>query len=168
MEEAIEVLPDAGPPVLAVQATPAMVPKLTQIVDELDQSVSAEEMILVLGRIVEAQRELKVLKEKVDEKLLEKLKSVPGRSVKFGTINYYVGSEKKVKCRNVRECIVALMEKTGGDFDLFTDTLSVNAIKQGAAKKVLGDEFAQHFETVTEEVLEKKETLHVFDEKFKK
>jgi hypothetical protein len=156
---------------LAVVEKPRASTPLAAAVAEMD--LTAEDMILVLGRVQEAQRELKTMKEHVEAKLVEKLRTLPGKSVQFGTIKYYVGVEKKVKCRDVRLAILALMDAAGGDFAAFSDALSANAIKQGAAKKMLGPAFDRFFETTTEEVLEEgkakpAETIHVFDERFKK
>jgi hypothetical protein len=158
---------------LAVVEKPKGSTPLAAAVAEMDLTATAEDMILVLGRVQEAQRELKLMREHVEARLVEKLRTLPGRAVQFGTVKYYVGAEKKVKCRDVRLAILALMDAAGGDFAAFSDTLSANAIKQGAAKKVLGPAFDQHFETTTEEVLEEgkakpAETLHVFDERFRK
>jgi hypothetical protein len=89
-----------------------------------------------------------------EEQLMEWIK-VNGDLVISETARYYVGTPKTTKCLDVPATVEALMNAVAGDFTRFCDTLSANAIKHGAAKKILTeDDFARLFKTETREVLQ--------------
>jgi hypothetical protein len=67
-----------------------------------------------------------------------------------GEVRWYAGTAKTVKCHNIPGALEALMVATEGDFSKLCEVLSSNAIKQGAAKKILRDDWNKFF-TVAEE-----------------
>lgn len=85
-------------------------------------------------------------------------------------VRYYVGKEKKTKCMDQRQAVEALISATAGDLDKFCETLSANAIKHGAAKKLLAPEtYGVYFTTEESDDLkegEPKKKLIRMDEKF--
>jgi hypothetical protein len=64
----------------------------------------------------------------------------------------------------------AVLEESGGDIDLALSVLSANAIKHGAARDVLKDQFSKFFETTVEQDLEQKpvKTLAAINTRFVK
>jgi len=59
----------------------------------------------------------------------------------------YVGTQRRVKCKNNQAVFDKLMESLGGDIEQVLGALSSNAWKHGAAKNILGSqEFETHFE----------------------
>ena len=74
--------------------------------------------------------------------------------IRFGSEKWWVGDSKTTKCIDVRKTVEALLEKTAGDFDHFCTMLSANALKPGACKKLLGDDFKDHFKIEVKEKLE--------------
>jgi hypothetical protein len=86
------------------------------------------------------------------------------------TSRFYVGDEKRVKCVNVPAAVEALITACNGDFTAFCEILSSNALKHGAAKKVLPAEvFEQFFATEVVEDLKTgaaKKKLLKADERF--
>lgn len=75
---------------------------------------------------------------------------------RIGDELFCVGKRKTEKDRNVGATIRAILEAVGGDEQALMDCLSVNAVKAGAAKKVLGDRFDDFFETTYGDKLEVK------------
>jgi hypothetical protein len=104
-------------------------------------------------RVVSILRMAQQAKSKLDEYLIPLVERQGPITV--GTeVTAVVESEKHVKCHDLRAALEALITKSGGDWDLFTTTLSVNAIKPSEAKKLLGDDlFAEHFDVTWRKVL---------------
>jgi hypothetical protein len=111
---------------------------------ELD--TPADHVALTIGRIDDAIRRAKELKAELEATLLEWIPANGGELI-IGDVRYYVGPDKKVKCRSISATVTALMEISGGDYDAFCECLSANAIKPGAARKLLADKFDEFFET---------------------
>jgi hypothetical protein len=77
-----------------------------------------------------------------------------------GNIFYWNGHSKDTKCVDVPGALAALMLHCGGDMEAITGALSANAIKHGAARKVLPpDVFDKLFKTETRDKLESGEVL---------
>ncbi len=70
--------------------------------------------------------------------------------VVIGDVRWVLVNKKTEKVRDLKSAVMALEKAVGGEFDLFIDCLSVNAIKTGAAKKVLGNDFEKFFEVTIE------------------
>jgi hypothetical protein len=64
-----------------------------------------------------------------------------------GDKRYYVGHDKKHKCRDVRATLEALLVETGGDLDALNTCLSSGAFKPATTMTTLGDKAAEFFET---------------------
>jgi hypothetical protein len=85
------------------------------------------------------------------------------------TARYYVGTPKTTKCTDLPGAIETILTTVGGDFTKFCEILSSNAIKYGAAKKVLTQEdFERLFKVEERETLEegKVKKLIKADERF--
>jgi hypothetical protein len=86
-------------------------------------------------------------------------------------VRYYVGKDKKTKCRNVPGAIDALLTAVGGDMARFAEVLSSDAIKHGAAAKILDEAVWDNLFEVTYEPDLKEgsnKKLMKFDAKFAK
>lgn len=75
--------------------------------------------------------------------------------LEIGELRYYVGTEKKTRCNDVRGTLAALLELFAGDLDRVAECLGSSAWKHGAIKKALEEigqaaKFPELF-TVTEE-----------------
>src|SRR5690606_22726121 len=65
-----------------------------------------------------------------------------------GDIRYYVGQDKKTKCRDPKATLQALLDATGGDLDAVVGHLSAGAFKHGACRATLPSErYEALFET---------------------
>jgi hypothetical protein len=64
-----------------------------------------------------------------------------------GDKRYYVGHEKKHKCKDVRATLEALLVETGGDLDALNTCLSSGAFKPATTMTTLGDKAKDHFIT---------------------
>jgi hypothetical protein len=60
-----------------------------------------------------------------------------GDLVVSDSVRYYIGTEKNTKCVDMKGACMAILDAVGGDFEAFGEILSSNAIKHGAAKKIL-------------------------------
>lgn len=104
-----------------------------------DQLRQAMELVRMLG---EVHREMREHVEAAAVKFIE-----AHGAFEDGPKRYYVGTNKTTKCLNVRATIEAILQASGGDFDVLVDCLSSNALKHGASRKVLGDQTKKFFET---------------------
>jgi alkylated DNA nucleotide flippase Atl1 len=120
---------------------------LLQRLELVTEETPIEEVINLVGLMDDAKRRLAEAREQAWAALHLKVEQAGG-SFTFGDIRYYVGVEKKTKCRAVGRCLEALLTVSGGDWDAVVDCLSANAIKYGAAKKALGGQFDNHFEVI--------------------
>jgi hypothetical protein len=64
-----------------------------------------------------------------------------------GDNRYYVGTEKRTKCVDVKATLTKLLDVTGGDLDAVMACLSTGAFKPAATLEVLGDDGRDLFTT---------------------
>ena len=102
---------------------------------------------------IEICKRLKEVAREFDERAKELAKAyvVANGPFEANGIRYYVATEKKTKCNDVRAMMEAALNGSGGDVDRICGLLSTNAWKPGACKKFLGDQF-EEFWTVTDAV----------------
>lgn len=60
----------------------------------------------------------------------------------IGTVRYYIGENKKVRCRDASKTIQAILEACGGDEARLIDCLSANWVKPGTVRRLF-EEFGQ-------------------------
>ncbi len=120
-------------------------------------------------RIRGAIRRLRQAQDELDAFLIQWMPANGVRELVVGDERTFVTEKKSTKCRNINAAVQAIFEAVGGDYESFCDTLSSNAIKYGAARKVLGDAFDAHFETKVEldlETSKPKKVLASVNDKF--
>lgn len=112
------------------------------------ETTTAKEEVLDLREILAFMAgQMKELRERLDEKLIDWIDA--NGAIQVGSRRIYVGTKKDTKCRALKPALQALMESSGGDWEQFCACLSSNAIKYGAAKTVMTpDVWATHFEVV--------------------
>lgn len=125
-----------------------MLEPLRSFVLNLSPESEAAAVLLVRDWVLSAQSKLRDLKQLLDEQLIAWIES-NGDLVIDEQSRLYVGREKVTKCRDVGACLQALFDLAEGEYEKVVQCLSTTAIKHGAARSVLGDEYAKHF---TEEV----------------
>jgi uncharacterized protein YpmB len=132
-------------------------------------NLTNDQVMAIYDRICFYSREIKRIKDLAETAVMEWIKANGDLNAGNG-IRYYVGTDKTTKCKDVAATVEAILVAVEGDAKRFTDILSANAIKHGAAKKVLPPEvYEQLFEVVVRETLEEgkpKTKLVRFDEKF--
>lgn len=138
----------------------------------LDENASPETLMQTYETIKFYQECLKRLKLMVEAAMMGKIKQSGPLIVREG-VRYVVGTDKMTKCKDVAGAVNAVLDATGGDLAALNMVLSANAIKHGAAKKVLPlDVYGKFFEVITKESLEeegkKKEKLMKLDDRFLK
>lgn len=117
-------------------------------------SIDDEATLDLIGTTLD---KLKFIKEQVSihekelkERIIQYILSHGGDGIQIGHVRYYVGPDKDTKCNNIRDTTAAVLDASGGSVDDFTCTLSTNAFKPGACKKLLGVEKFNSLFTVTE------------------
>lgn len=72
----------------------------------------------------------------------------------LGDKRYWLTFPKSVKCRKLLDAIPAVMKACLGDEEAFVRALSINALKVGICRSLLGKDFDTHFVTVVKDKLE--------------
>jgi hypothetical protein len=119
--------------------------------EELTAEVPVDEVALALDYLDALERRVREAKAKLRDAVKGWMLATGTKEFMVGETKWFIAAKKKEKCRDLKAAIEALYLATGGDFDAFVGVLSINAVKPGAAKKVLGSEFDRHFETTTEQ-----------------
>jgi len=90
----------------------------------------------------------------------------------YGGVRYYYGVSRTKKCRDIRATVEAIFDAAGGDFDVFIQALSSNALKPGACANILDEEtFAEHFDVIEKTDVKTgkpKKSVHKVDSRFLK
>ncbi len=118
---------------------------LSLMVDQAERSVmadpeqmTAEEAARLVDLIGAMKRRLKEVTDQCNATLMEYVKK--HGDLEVGVVRYYVGSEKRVKCRGNEATTKAIVEATDGDISALAAALSSDPWKHGHVRKVLGDE----------------------------
>jgi hypothetical protein len=101
------------------------------------------------GRIRSLRQALKELDEFVKQAAIDHIEQHGAFTI--GETRYYTGLALTTRCRDAKATAKAILEVA--DVDTLLDCLSATAIKQGAAKRVDGLDFNDHFEVVRKEEL---------------
>lgn len=92
--------------------------------------------------------EIKRIQKLCEAAMIERIKASGPITVKPG-VRWIVANPKTTKCTDLPGAVEALLDASGGDFAKFVDVLASNAIKYGAASKVLTPEAFDKFFKVT-------------------
>lgn len=146
-----------------------------RLISEVEYSNTPEEFIRLWDFIQHAKRQIRTIEQMAEPAmiaLLQRVKANTGNDLAVGDIRYYVGPEKKTKCRDVRATLTKLFEYAAGDIETVANCLSSDALKPGACKEVLpGDVYADSFaETVKLDIKTGKpaKSIHRTDDRFSK
>lgn len=112
--------------------------------------VTTDDLCLLFTKVEAAQRRLKEVKEQLEAFCIIWMPANKVGELRIGDEVKFVGDKSREKAKNMPVLVTALYEAVLGDFDAFCDCLSANAIKYGQARKVLGDKYRDHFETIVE------------------
>jgi hypothetical protein len=149
--------------------------------DQLQQAALAisphstvDEACDVISRIDAAMERAKELRATLEQVVTEWVKE--NGPLMFGTIRFYLGTEKKVICKGNKECLEAMLRVCGGDVEAVAKLLGSGAFKYGSVRTTLEmagvpEKFDELFETTEKEELkegkpEKVKKLRRVDEKF--
>jgi hypothetical protein len=105
----------------------------------VDETTTAEDALMVRGRLDAAMAQLREWKQQLDDSYV--IPAVKARgSVTIGSVVWRVAPEKEVKCLDVGETVKAVCKATEGDESQLVACLSVNAFKarrvpEGAAAR---------------------------------
>jgi hypothetical protein len=122
--------------------------------DLIRQELGALESGMSVEDAVEYWVRLEALKARVREALadgetmlIEWFKANPGKSFRVGDKLVFLGEKKSpAKPRDMFAAMDALLSKVDGELESFAELLAANALKPGACRKVLGEEFDAYFE----------------------
>ena len=116
-------------------------------------TMTNDEALAMYDRVLFYAKEMKRVKEQAETQVVEWIKK-NGDLIVSPTVRYYVGAEKVTKCTNVPAAMEAILTVCEGDFTKFCGVLSSNAIKHGAASKLLPPKvYEQYFRVEIKEDL---------------
>jgi hypothetical protein len=145
-------------------STPSAINSALNKIDFAAYSVSElasnDDLLMLRDRLTFMVSQISTLRKAVDERLIEQ-----NVNATIGTRRIFVSHPKTDKpITPYAQAAQAILNKCGGDWSVFAQAHSVNALKPGACKEILGPElWAEHFETVVKSSI--KEVVEV-DEKF--
>lgn len=131
---------------------PPSLPQLVADVEGVDLQSSADEILAVREAIGFARQQLRAIEKEFNDRIIAWMQEHGDIQISQ-TIKLYLGRSKTYKPYKLEDAIDALVKFTNGDWERFCATLSANAIKPGAARRVLGEAFDDHFETTEKEEL---------------
>jgi hypothetical protein len=150
--------------IMSETITESAITPLERQVISLDVTSNKDFVLAVYDRVKFYSEEIKRVKQLCEDAMIAWIKQNGDLDAGNG-VRYFCGKEKTTKCNNLPGAIEAILQASDGDFTKFCDALSSNAIKYGAAKKLLSaDKYGQLF-TVTERD-DLNEKLIKLDEKF--
>ncbi len=118
-------------------------------IDAITDKADAQIILDLINKVDWIGSRSRELKKELEPKLIAWIEA--NGDIEVGTVRYYIGNNKKDKCNDLPLTVQALFTACGGDFETFCSVLSANAIKAGAAKKLIGeDKFAKLFDTIIE------------------
>jgi len=126
--------------------------ELTAAIERIELSAPIEVVADVQGRVENFLRVAKQLKAACEVRIIEYVKA-NGPYTVGDNVTKTVKAEKKEKPKDLRATVEACMIAANGDLDLFTGLIASDGIKPGAAKRLLGEAFDEHFETTWRDVL---------------
>jgi len=104
----------------------------------IDSSSPPEQILELIEASKRATANLRAAKAAANEVILDWLEA-NGNSLERGEVRYYSAPVKRIKARSLDVVAEAVLEATGGDWVAFCESLSTSAFKQGAVKKLVGD-----------------------------
>lgn len=143
---------------------------LAQRIEALPALSDAEAALSLMADVERFQAAAREAKRQLEAALIQFIDA--NGDIELGDKRWYVGHDKSYKRRTDLEVAVsALLEATGGDVAAFCGLLSSGALKPAACRLVLGERFADHFETVVERDLKTgapRRAVKVHDARFAK
>ena len=110
------------------------------------EKMTAEEAARLVDLIDAMKRRLREVNDQCNRTLMEYIKK--NGDLEVGESRYYVGSEKRVKCRGNEATTKAIVEATDGDISSLAAALCSDPWKHGHVRTVLGnDKFDELFLT---------------------
>lgn len=114
----------------------------------MDTSDSIERMVEARNRVMEFERKAKDYRRQFDSIFIEWLEN-NGRT-QVGDSDFYVGSKKTVRCRDVSKTLELILTHRLGDLSSLAEYLSSSPFKHGSLRDLLSaDEWDECFEVCT-------------------
>ena len=114
----------------------------------MDTSDSIERMVEARNRVMEFERKAKDYRRQFDSIFIEWLEN-NGRT-QVGDSDFYVGSKKTVRCRDVSKTLELILTHRLGDLSALAEYLSSSPFKHGSLRDLLSaDEWNECFEVCT-------------------
>jgi 5-methylthioribose kinase len=140
---------DAGLEQQELQAQAGFLDPLRAIIHAIGPSSTQDEVLTALNSAKAHAAEARELVKLAEQIAIEWIQENKRDLIVSDTVRYYVGTEKKEACKDVRAACEKILDKIAGDFAAFADCLSSNPFKFGAVRKLLGDAYAATFTTTT-------------------
>lgn len=141
--------------------------KLEGVALAIHDESDADQVCIAIDAIDNAKRRIREIDAALKKSLIDWINR--NGDITIGSKRYYVGNKKTTKPRDLERLCEAAITAAEGDFATFADSLSANAFKPGACKKLLGDAWDRHFEeTIADDVKtgKPKKVINMIDERF--
>jgi hypothetical protein len=120
---------------------------IRQELGALDSATSAQEASEYWVRLQALKARVRQALADGETMLVEWFEANPGQSFKVNDSLVFLGEKRSpAKPRDKVAAMDALLSRVGGDLEAFAELLSANALKPGACKQMLGEEFDAYFE----------------------
>jgi hypothetical protein len=106
---------------------------------------SKEEVLLAMACVQQARAVVQAMAQRFEAAAIQWIDT--NGDLEDGDKRYYVGNDRRYKCKDVRATLEALLTETGGDLDALNTCLSSGAFKPGTTMTVLGEKANDHFTT---------------------
>jgi hypothetical protein len=121
--------------------------KTGDILDDIELGCASRTHVLeAMAYVQQARAAVQSLAQRFEAACIQWIDTNGGELID-GDKRYYVGVDKKHKCKDVRATLEALLVETGGDLDALNTCLSSGAFKPATTMTTLGDKAAEFFET---------------------
>lgn len=151
-------------PVTASRVEPDIIDRTAAQFNDITADAPIDQVATILDKLEGLAKRIREIREAGEPRVIEWIQK--NGEIKIGGVRYYVAPDKTEKDRNHKDTIEALAAspEIDGNFQLLADCLSVNAVKPGAARKILKENFGEFFETIRGDKLK----VQKIDEKFLK
>ena len=110
--------------------------RLNSTVCGISYTMTPEQVADIIALVSAAKSRIREIDDALADALIQYIRDT-GRDLVIGTVRYYIGSRRVVRCPDVPQAVESLMLAAGGDMAAFCGVLSSNAIKPGAARRML-------------------------------
>lgn len=108
---------------------------LLEAVFSLNEDAPMAQVVATMDKLKAFQQTLNEYKRLMEDGVIDWIKK--NGEIEVGDLRLYVGEERKIKCRDFKGTLEAILSASGGDMEALVSCLSSNAFKPGACRETL-------------------------------